>query len=121
MWNSLETRKQSKKKVLSGSAEATPASLEASASSEARGVAWMQMEKSGLVKYFLNLQGLERNVTSIQIDNGRKSQRLLRIAHELGPMQVKTDQSHGVWKSQKKSHSTLRAKQATFTFWVDKS
>ena len=28
---------------------------------------------------------------------------------------------HGVWKSQKKSHSTLRAKRATFTFWVDKS
>ena len=28
--------------------------------------------------------------------------------------------SHGVWKSQKKSHSTLRAKRATFTFWVDK-
>ena len=28
---------------------------------------------------------------------------------------------HGVWKSQKKSQSTLRAKRATFTFWVDKS
>ena len=28
---------------------------------------------------------------------------------------------HGVSKSQKKSHSTLRAKRATFTFWVDKS
>ena len=28
---------------------------------------------------------------------------------------------HGVWKSQKKSHSTMRAKRATFTFWVDKS
>ena len=28
---------------------------------------------------------------------------------------------HGVWKSQKKCHSTLRAKRATFTFWVDKS
>ena len=28
---------------------------------------------------------------------------------------------HGVWKSQKKSHSTLRAERATFTFWVDKS
>ena len=28
---------------------------------------------------------------------------------------------HGVWKSQKKSHSTLRAKRATFTFWKDKS
>ena len=29
--------------------------------------------------------------------------------------------NHSVWKSQKKFHSTLRAKQATFTFWVDKS
>ena len=28
---------------------------------------------------------------------------------------------HGVWKSQKKSHSTLQAKRPTFTFWVDKS
>ena len=28
---------------------------------------------------------------------------------------------HSVWKSQKKSHSTLRAKRATFTFWVAKS
>ena len=28
---------------------------------------------------------------------------------------------HSVWKSQKKSHSTLRAKRATFTFWMDKS
>ena len=27
---------------------------------------------------------------------------------------------HGVWKSQKMSHSTLRAKRATFTFWVHK-
>ena len=26
---------------------------------------------------------------------------------------------HGVWKSQKKSHSTLRAKRGTFTFCVD--
>ena len=30
-------------------------------------------------------------------------------------------QSHGVWKSQEKSHSKLRAKRATFSFWVDKS
>ena len=29
--------------------------------------------------------------------------------------------THGVWKSQKKSHSTLRAKRATSTFWVNKS
>ena len=28
---------------------------------------------------------------------------------------------HSVWKSAKKSHSTLRAKRATFTLWVDKS
>ena len=30
-------------------------------------------------------------------------------------------ETHGVWKSQKKSHSTLRAKRTTFLFWVDKS
>ena len=29
--------------------------------------------------------------------------------------------THGLWKSQKMSHSTLRAKRATFTFWLDKS
>ena len=28
---------------------------------------------------------------------------------------------HSVWKSQKKSHSTLRAKRATFSIWMDKS
>ena len=28
---------------------------------------------------------------------------------------------HSVWKSPKKSHSTLRAKRATVAFWVDKS
>ena len=29
--------------------------------------------------------------------------------------------THGVWKSHKKSHFTLRVKRATVTFWVDKS
>ena len=29
--------------------------------------------------------------------------------------------SHSVWKSQKKSHSTLRVKRAMLTFWRDKS
>ena len=33
----------------------------------------------------------------------------------------KTYKNHSVWKSQKKSNSILRAKRATFTFWVDKS
>ena len=33
----------------------------------------------------------------------------------------KRQTTHSVWKSQKKSHSTLRAKRATFTFLVDKS
>ena len=40
------------------------------------------------------------------------------------PLVVATAElAHGVWKSesQKKSQSTLRAKQATFTFWEDKS
>ena len=27
--------------------------------------------------------------------------------------------THGVWKSQKKYHLILRAKRATFTFWID--
>ena len=31
---------------------------------------------------------------------------------------LKIRQNHDVWKSQKKPHSTLRAKRATFTFWV---
>ena len=34
---------------------------------------------------------------------------------------LKGPPTHSVWKSSKKSHSTLRAKRATFTFWVDKS
>ena len=29
--------------------------------------------------------------------------------------------THSVWKSHKKSHSTIQEKRATFTFWVDKS
>ena len=28
---------------------------------------------------------------------------------------------HVAWKSQKKSHSTLRAKRAMLTFWMEKS
>ena len=34
---------------------------------------------------------------------------------------IELESGHSVWKSQKKSHSTLRAKRATFTFLVDKS
>ena len=34
---------------------------------------------------------------------------------------AKMHSGHGVWKLQKKSHSTLRAKRVTFTFWVDNS
>ena len=41
--------------------------------------------------------------------------RIARIAHR--PQRT----AHGVWKSHKKSHTTLRAKRATFTFWVYKS
>ena len=39
----------------------------------------------------------------------------------LGNKITKNFLPHGVWKSQKKSHSILRAKRATFTFWVGKS
>ena len=34
--------------------------------------------------------------------------------------QFPTPPIHGVWKSQKTSHSTLRTKRATFMSWVDK-
>ena len=37
------------------------------------------------------------------------------------PAEVNLGLAHGVWKSQKKYHSTLRAKRATFTFRVDKN
>ena len=37
------------------------------------------------------------------------------------PAEVNLDHVHGVSKSQKKSHSTLRAKRAMFTFRVEKS
>ena len=33
----------------------------------------------------------------------------------------KSKYTHGVYKSQKKSHSTLWAQQTTFTYWVDKT
>ena len=37
------------------------------------------------------------------------------------PVSTITIFHYGVWKSQKKSHSSLRAKRATYTFWMDKS
>ena len=39
----------------------------------------------------------------------------------LGYLLLRSMRWHGVWNSQKKSHSSLRAKRATFTFWVNKS
>ena len=47
------------------------------------GLAWMQMDRTGLIKYFLKVNNLPEEINSIQIDNGRKSQRLLRIVHDL--------------------------------------
>ena len=43
------------------------------------------------------------------------------IQNEDGNTYMEIHTKHGVWKSQKKSHSTLRAKQAMITFWMDKS
>ena len=50
---------------------------------ETGGLAWMQMDRTGLIKYFLKVSNLPEAIESIQIDNGRKSQRLLRIIHDL--------------------------------------
>ena len=46
-----------------------------------------------------------------KLDLGHQKWTFWRLVHHV----------HSVWKSQKKSHSTLRAKWATFTFLVDKS
>jgi hypothetical protein len=51
--------------------------------SDARGLAWMYMDRNGLIKYHLRLNDLSGPLQSIQIDNGRKSRRLLRIVHEM--------------------------------------
>ena len=45
----------------------------------------------------------------------------IRWSHGSSKQLLVLQQQQSVWKSQKKSHSTLRAKRATFTFWVDKS
>ena len=45
----------------------------------------------------------------------------LLITFSRGGDKAFTKRIHDVWKSQKKSYSTLRAKRATITFWVDKS
>ena len=41
------------------------------------------MDRTGLIKYFLKVNNVPEEIISIQIDNGRKSQRLLRIVHDL--------------------------------------
>ena len=38
--------------------------------SDARGFAWMQMDRSGLIKYHLKWNDLSSDLVSIQIDNG---------------------------------------------------
>ena len=47
------------------------------------GLAWLQMDSTGLIKYFFKIIDIPEPINSIQIDNGRKSQRLLRIVHDL--------------------------------------
>ena len=50
---------------------------------------------------------------------------LRKVSHFCGPSlawrKSLLGNTHSVWKSQEMSHSNLRAKRATFTFWVDKS
>lgn len=53
------------------------------AETEARGLAWMTVDQTGLIKYNVHIQDLSSPVDSIQIDNGRKSRRLLRLVHDL--------------------------------------
>ena len=59
----------------------------------------------------LRSSDLLQNLSGVDID--KMFEEVSHIIEYLPP--------HSVWKSQKKSHSTLRAQRATFTFWVDKS
>ena len=54
-----------------------------STNSKGGGLAWLQMDSTGLIKYFFKIIDIPEPINSIQIDNGRKSQRLLRIVHDL--------------------------------------
>ena len=45
-------------------------SSEAGSGSDARGFAWMQMDRSGLIKYYVKWNDLSSDLVSIQIDNG---------------------------------------------------
>ena len=42
----------------------------ATAGSDARGFAWMQMDRTGLIKYYVKWNDLSSDLVSIQIDNG---------------------------------------------------
>ena len=51
----------------------------------------------------------------------RRSSFFLLLFYSLSRIEGGFLKKHYVWKSFKMSHSTLRAKRATFIFWVDKS
>ena len=63
---------------------------------------------------------VRRNQQSKPDDGASSLQLLSFFPYNVTILQNKIFTVHSVWKSQKKSHWTLRAKRATFTFWVDK-
>ena len=50
--------------------EVVESSEAATAGSDARGFAWMQMDRTGLIKYYVKWNDLSSDLVSIQIDNG---------------------------------------------------
>ena len=52
-------------------------------SGPAAGLAWMSMDVSGLLTYRMMLTNFKSNVTSMQINNGKRSKRLLRVVHDI--------------------------------------
>ena len=74
--------------------------------------AWSQAWSKHLLKHFL----FDLIISTDFISKSRLNPNL-RYSHSAPAIRSTL---HSVWKSQKKSHSIMRAERATFTFWVDK-
>ena len=72
--------------------------------------------EENLYKIFLLLVAFPKKMVFCKLPGVRNSVIFLEFCYILISYHVQ-----GVWKSQKKSHWTMRAKRATFTFWEDKS
>ena len=79
---------------------------------------------SWILIYFLNLHPFKSSIIIdiCTISLALKIRRQISAENKVFLIDANSQlSSTGGWKSQKKSHSKLRGKRATFTVWVDKS